>query len=217
MTCLFGRSLISSDDLRPEGSISRKVWPGTAVGRGTFLRSQGARLSRPSPRMETKPIMKRVLVVSFFGLAAAGCAQSRSALTKPDSPPPRAPVAVTPVHSLSQTINRGMGNPAVVRSAIKDPDSPKWSGRAQVTAEWAVRRARRPARANWQHRLNRPRAGTAAPAALAAQAPGPVGNQALPAEAGDAMTSPRSEPGQRPEYPSPKARAESGGWLSAGF
>ena len=87
--------------------------------------------------METKPIMKRVFVVTLLSLSAAGCAQSRSALSGQD---PRAPdpVAVTPLPSLHDTINSGLGNPAIVRSAIKDPDSPQWSGRApprQMPAE----------------------------------------------------------------------------------
>jgi parvulin-like peptidyl-prolyl isomerase len=82
--------------------------------------------------METKPIMKRVLVVTFLSLAATGCAQSSSALTKQD---PRAPdpVAVKPVPSLHDTINLGLGNPAVVKTAIKDPSSPQWAGRAPAS------------------------------------------------------------------------------------
>jgi parvulin-like peptidyl-prolyl isomerase len=79
--------------------------------------------------METKPIMKRVFVVSLLSLAAAGCTQSRSALSKQDARAPD-PVAVTPVPSLHDTINSGMGNPAIVRTAIKDPSSPQWAGRA---------------------------------------------------------------------------------------
>ena len=35
-----------------------------AVGRGMQLRSRSARRGCPSPRMETKPIMKRVFVLS---------------------------------------------------------------------------------------------------------------------------------------------------------
>ena len=52
-----------------------------AVGRAKFLRFKCACRGRPSPRMETKPIMKRVLVVTLLSLAVAGCAQSRSALS----------------------------------------------------------------------------------------------------------------------------------------
>jgi parvulin-like peptidyl-prolyl isomerase len=100
-----------------------------AVGRATGLRSERACRGCPSPRMETKPIMKRAFVVTLLSLAAAGCAQSRSALSSPDARAPD-PVAVQPVPSLHDTINSGMGNPAIVRTAIKDPDSPHWSGRA---------------------------------------------------------------------------------------
>ena len=95
---------------------------------------------RSSPRMETKPIMKRVLVVTLLSLGAAGCAQSRSALSQQDPPGSTAarsklgPVAVNPVPSLDETVNRGFGNSAVVRSAIKDPDNPRWSGRAPATS-----------------------------------------------------------------------------------
>ena len=66
--------------------------------------------------------MKKLFVVTLLSLAAAGCAQLCSAVTKQDSPLP-GPVAVTPIQPMSETINRGMGNSAVVRTAIKDPDS----------------------------------------------------------------------------------------------
>ena len=87
----------------------------------------------PSPRMETKPIMRRVFVVSLLSLAAAGCAQSRSTLAKQD-PSAAEPVSIKPVPSLTETVNRGMGNQAVVRSALKDPDDPRWSGRAPAAS-----------------------------------------------------------------------------------
>ena len=102
-----------------------------AVGRAAATRVKRACRACLSPRMETKPIMKRVSAVMLLSLAAAGCAQSRSALTKQDARAPD-PVAVKPVPSLHDTINSGMGNPAVVRTAIKDPENPHWSGRAQI-------------------------------------------------------------------------------------
>ncbi len=83
--------------------------------------------------------MKRVLVVTLLSLGAAGCAQSRSALSQQDPPGSTTaksklgPVAVNPVPSLYDTVNRSMGNSAVVRSAIKDPDDPRWSGRAPAS------------------------------------------------------------------------------------
>ncbi len=104
---------------------------GTAVGRETLLCARTASRGRQSPRMETNRIMKRLFVASTLGLALAGCAQSRSALTKESATPPK-PIAVTPVPSIYDTVNSGMGGPGVVRSAIKDPNDPLWAGRAQV-------------------------------------------------------------------------------------
>jgi peptidyl-prolyl cis-trans isomerase SurA len=77
-------------------------------------------------------IMKRLWVVSMLSLALAGCAQSRSAISKRDEKPPD-PVALTPVPPVYDTINRGMGGPAVARTAMKNPNDPKWNGRDQVT------------------------------------------------------------------------------------
>ncbi len=162
---------------------------GTAVGRGIKLRARRACRGRPSPRMETKPIMKRVFVVSFLSLAAAGCAESRSVLSKQDSPSP-GPVAVTPVPSLYDTVNQGMGNPAIVRSAIKDPDNPQWSGRASVAA------ASPPAATGGAGPSQRPSqatpagGGAAAPAPLAAQLPKNVGPSAGPVSGADAVSTP---------------------------
>jgi len=68
----------------------------------------------------------------MLSLALAGCAQSRSAISKRDEKPPD-PVAVTPVPSVYDTINRGMGGPALARSAMKNPNDPMWAGRDQVT------------------------------------------------------------------------------------
>ena len=77
--------------------------------------------------------MRRMFVVTLLSLGAAGCAQSRSALSPPDKAAPP-PVAVRPVPSLDDTVNRGLGNSAVIRTAIKDPDDPRWSGRAPASA-----------------------------------------------------------------------------------
>ena len=82
--------------------------------------------------------MKRLFVTSMLSLALAGCAQSRSALSKADGAPPGAakppPVAVTPVPSIYDSVNQGMGGPALARTALKDPANPQWSGRAQVAS-----------------------------------------------------------------------------------
>ncbi len=76
-----------------------------------------------SPRMEMISIMRRRIAVGMLGLAMAGCAQSRSVL-----PAKAKPVGVEPVPTLSDTINRGMGDPAIQRAALPDPTSPNWSG-----------------------------------------------------------------------------------------
>jgi len=82
--------------------------------------------------------MKRQFVASLLSLAMAGCAQSRSALSKGDSTPPGpappGPVAVTPVPSIYDTVNQGQGGPAIARTALTDPTNPQWSGRAGMSS-----------------------------------------------------------------------------------
>src|SRR5262249_10770336 len=83
--------------------------------------------------METEAIMKRVFVASLLSLAIAGCAQSRSVLSEGDSAKGSrgvGPVAVTPVPSLYDTVNSGMGGSSVARTAMSKPHDPHWSGRA---------------------------------------------------------------------------------------
>ncbi len=58
--------------------------------------------------------MKREFVASMLSLALAGCAQSRSTLSKADAPA-QEPVAMTPVPSLYDSVNRGMGGDALRR------------------------------------------------------------------------------------------------------
>ena len=76
--------------------------------------------------------MKRLLVVSMLSLALAGCAQSKGALSRGASYPP-SPVALTPVPSIYDTVNQGMGGKAVAQTAIANPDDPHWAGRAPVS------------------------------------------------------------------------------------
>jgi parvulin-like peptidyl-prolyl isomerase len=76
--------------------------------------------------------MKRLLVLSTLCLALAGCAQSKGALSRGASYPP-SPVAITPVPSVYDTINAGMGGKAVAQTANINPDDPQWAGRAQAT------------------------------------------------------------------------------------
>jgi len=162
---------------------------GTAVGRGTRSRLKRASRGRPSPRMETKPIMKRVFVVTLLSFAATGCAQSRSALSKQDSPA-LAPVAATSVPPLSDTINLGMGNPAVVRMAIKDPDNSQWAGVAPATAAKAPSAESRPAPGQPPPKFATTPGGPAAFGPFEARAnsgPVPSGQPVQPA---DAMTTP---------------------------
>ncbi len=42
-------------------------------------------------------------------------------------------MAVTPVPSIHDTINQGVGGKALAQTAIKNPDDPQWSGRTQVS------------------------------------------------------------------------------------
>ena len=76
--------------------------------------------------------MKRLLVVSMLSLALAGCAQSKGALSRGASYPP-SPVAITPVPSIYDTINQGVGGKSLAQTAIKNPDDPQWAGRTQVS------------------------------------------------------------------------------------
>jgi peptidyl-prolyl cis-trans isomerase SurA len=76
--------------------------------------------------------MKRLFVAGALSLVMAGCAQSRSALTQDDSKQKPNPVALTPIPSIYDSVNTGMGDKAVVQTAIKDPGDPRWAGRAQV-------------------------------------------------------------------------------------
>jgi peptidyl-prolyl cis-trans isomerase SurA len=73
--------------------------------------------------------MKRQFVAGLIGLTLAGCAQSRSTLTqkkgKADDP-----VAIQPVPSIYETINRGTGNPAVASSTLPNPSASHWSATA---------------------------------------------------------------------------------------
>ena len=77
--------------------------------------------------------MKRLLVVSMLSLAMAGCAQSKGALSRGASYPP-SPVALTPVPSVYDTVNQGMGGKALAATTMPNPDDPHWAGRAPVPA-----------------------------------------------------------------------------------
>lgn len=72
--------------------------------------------------------MKRRMAVGLLGLALVGCAQSKPLLTKADKPAP-APVAITPVPSIHDTINRGLGGSALAATTLPDPTNPRWAGR----------------------------------------------------------------------------------------
>jgi parvulin-like peptidyl-prolyl isomerase len=121
-------------------------------------------------------IMNRLWVVSMLSLAMAGCAQSRSAISKRDEKPPE-PVALTPIPPVYDTINRGMGGPAVARTAMKKPDDPMWNGRDQVTTVAAPV-------SNGQNNSG-PDPSQLPPSVIAGQAPQPTGPalRATPAQA----------------------------------
>src|SRR5262249_50561645 len=73
--------------------------------------------------------MKRPFIAGVMGLAIAGCAHSRSELAKgPEGTNPVGPVGLTPAPSLRDTINRGVGDPALAQSALGDPYDSRWAG-----------------------------------------------------------------------------------------
>ena len=73
--------------------------------------------------------MKRKLIAGMLGLAVAGCADLRSEIPK-ETKRPLGPVGITPIPPIDQTVNRGIGHPAVSQSTLRDPEDPRWSGRA---------------------------------------------------------------------------------------
>jgi peptidyl-prolyl cis-trans isomerase SurA len=73
-------------------------------------------------------IMSRFIVAGILGLALAGCAQTRTNV-EPNAPPP-VPVALTPVPSIYESINRGTGTRSVQRTALKDTSDARWAGQA---------------------------------------------------------------------------------------
>ena len=76
------------------------------------------------------PIMRRKLVAGMLGLAVAGCAHTRSEIPKETPRNTTGPVGITPIPPLSQTINRGVGDPATTKTALRDPEDARWSGQA---------------------------------------------------------------------------------------
>src|SRR5215470_8764813 len=73
--------------------------------------------------------MKKLFIAGVMGLALAGCAHSRSEVSKtPDDTKPVGPVGLQPLPSLRDTINRGTGNAALAQSALGDPNDARWSG-----------------------------------------------------------------------------------------
>lgn len=73
--------------------------------------------------------MSRFIVAGIFGLALAGCAQTKTKLAK-DGPPP-VPVALTPVPSIYDSINRGVGNKKVQDKTLKETSASHWAGRVR--------------------------------------------------------------------------------------
>src|SRR5208337_5340483 len=79
-----------------------------------------------SPRMESVSVMRRKIAVGMLGLALAGCAQSRSSV--PGAASRGQPIGMEPLPAISDTINRGTGDPAIVQATLPDPKNPNWSG-----------------------------------------------------------------------------------------
>src|SRR5271157_1556201 len=76
--------------------------------------------------MESVSVMRRKIAVGMLGLALAGCAQSRSSV--PGAASRGQPIGMEPVPSISDTINRGTGDPTIVQATLPDPKNPRWSG-----------------------------------------------------------------------------------------
>ena len=73
--------------------------------------------------------MSRFIVAAIFGLALAGCAQTKTKIAKDDAPP--VPVALTPVPSIYDSINRGVGSKKVQEKTLKETSAPHWAGRVR--------------------------------------------------------------------------------------
>ncbi|HEX3446988.1 MAG TPA: peptidylprolyl isomerase [Isosphaeraceae bacterium] len=151
--------------------------------------------------------MKRLLVLSMLSLATAGCAQSKGALLRGASYPP-SPVALTPVPSIYDTVNSGVGGEKVAQTAIKNPDDPHWSGRAEVSV------AARPVPPGTPNSPSGP--GGAVPAAGAAPAgPALAAVQPQPAPAPPVGAAPATAPPATApvaaDLPVPSALPQSGG------
>jgi peptidyl-prolyl cis-trans isomerase SurA len=71
-------------------------------------------------------IMRRIIAVGMLGLVLAGCAQPRS--SAPGAASRGQPIGMEPMPALSDTINRGTGDPALVQATLPDPKSQNWSG-----------------------------------------------------------------------------------------
>ena len=107
--------------------------------------------------------MRRKIAVGMLGLALAGCAQSRSSMPGTASRPQ--PIGMDPVPAIADTINRGTGDPAVVKSTLPDPNNPKWSGEyVPVTGVPGTDATGTAARAGWPGAGNDP--SSSPPAAL---------------------------------------------------
>ncbi len=79
--------------------------------------------------METKVTMKRHVTAGLVCLSLAGCAHTQQSVAKRDGEPPH-PVAITPVPSVHDTINRGLGGNRLAATTMQDPSDPRWNGRA---------------------------------------------------------------------------------------
>ncbi len=73
--------------------------------------------------------MRRRMAVGLCCLSLVGCAQSKPLLTKQDKAAPE-PVAITPVPSIHDTINRGLGGTSLAAKVLPDPKSERWAGMA---------------------------------------------------------------------------------------
>ncbi len=73
--------------------------------------------------------MRRRMAAGLLGLSLVGCAQSKPLLNKQDPAAPK-PVALTPVPSIHDTINRGLGGKAMTATTLPDSANPRWAGQA---------------------------------------------------------------------------------------
>ncbi len=127
--------------------------------------------------------MKRPIIAGVMGLAFAGCAHTRTDVAQ-DSGGKKThrPVALEPIPSIYETINRGTGNAALAQTALHDPKDPRWTGLAPPSGAGSPGRAATPSGASGES------------ASRMAAIPAPARSASEPPAAGESMSGPVGSP-----------------------